>query len=220
MSKPNDYGYAEINWEETTPANVKLVEAEYRERLTNALATWNDLDGKARTLFPVLISLITVLGGWVLSQSQSLGHESQLGLYALAVMLFCAAMCVAGAMLPRNYSYPGMTPNDLTSWKPLLFGNDKDALRLSGARITEYAKAIVAVEKSNDSKARWLKRSVQLILAAFPLAVLFAKAATVTSAALLDLSKTPVGSPIGILIVAATLVLGIVIGRLLSTRLL
>jgi hypothetical protein len=59
--------------------------------------------------------------------------------------------------------------------------------------------------------------SARLTLAAFPLSVLFALVAALTPAALLNAARAPITSPIGILIVAATLVLGIVIGRLLRT---
>jgi hypothetical protein len=54
--------------------------------------------------------------------------------------------------------------------------------------------------------------SVRLILATFPLSALFAFAAAVTPAVLLNAAGAPIASRIGILIVAATLILGIVIG--------
>jgi hypothetical protein len=219
VATSDDFGYSAIKWEEANAANVRLVEAEYRERLTGAIAAWNDQDGKARFLFSGLVGLVTAIVGWTLSQLQNLGFESQVGLCSLAALLFCAAMFVACAILPRPYPYLGVTPADLdvSKWSPLLQGDDKQALRLSGVRIAQYAKDIVETERSNHSKGKWMAWSVRLTLAALPLSVLFALAATATPAVLLNAARAPVASPIGILIAAAALILGIVIGRLLRT---
>src|SRR5215216_1301522 len=117
---------------------------------------------RAPFLFSGLVGLVTALVGWTLSQQHTLALESKVGLYTLAILLFAAAMLVACAILPRPYAYPGVTPRDLNvaAWSALLHGDDKQAVRLSGVRISQYAEDIVVTERSNDSKGKWMARSV------------------------------------------------------------
>jgi hypothetical protein len=140
MTISDDFGYAAIKWEQVNAANVRLVEGEYRERLTGAIAAWNDLDGKARFLFSGLVGIVTAI---------------------VAALLFCAAMLVACAILPRPYAYPGVTPADLdvSAWSPLLLGDEKQAFacRASASHNTRRISSRLSA-RTMRKESGWLGR--------------------------------------------------------------
>jgi hypothetical protein len=172
MRDDNDFGFGQVDWERTNSDNVKLVESEYRERLTGAIAAWNDLDSKARFLFTGLIGLVTALLGWVFSQSQNIELDYKIGIYTLVVVFIVSSMLVAKSITPRPYAYLGVTPKDLnvSRWWPLLKGDRSTYSRFLGMKIKEYSRAIVEAERSNDLKALWMARAIRVIISAFPLA--------------------------------------------------
>src|ERR1043166_5708805 len=137
MIEEPDYGYSKVVWEQMTPENVKLVEAEYRQRFEGTLSAWQDLDKKAQFILTGLVGLMTAILGLAFSQAKSLEPQYAIGLYALAVMFGLGALCASASFYPRTYAHLGTTPGDLNvaAWLDLLKGNEQNALRLYGGRI-------------------------------------------------------------------------------------
>jgi len=172
MFEEHDYGYANIKWEEMNETNVKLVEAEYRERFEGTIRGSDDIDKKAQYVLSGLIGLITAIIGVSFTQAKDLQYLVRL--YTLATSFILAAVCSAISLRPRVFVHPGSTPHDLNvgSWEPLLAGNEKTAIRLCGVRIKEYARGIARNERSNAQKSRWLQAAIFVIATATPLALL------------------------------------------------
>lgn len=175
-----DYGYSSISWEEANFNNIKLVEAEYRERLDGTLKDFQDIDKKSQFVLTGLIGLITAILGLGLSQSKNIDSQHLIGILTLASMFGVGAIFATFSVFPRTYAHFGVTPSDLNvaEWSKLLLGNEKDACRLSGVRIKEYARAIEQHNESNRKKSYWLKLALIATVASPISAVLFTAAAT------------------------------------------
>jgi hypothetical protein len=181
MADKPDYGYSQIDWEQTNPENVKLVEAEYRQRFEEALKAWQDIDKKGQFILTGLTGLLTAILGLMFSQAKNLELQYIVGLYGLAVMFACGVIFAGFSLYPRTYPHLGVTPADLNvaAWEPLLKGCSKHALELCGVRIKEYARRIIEHDRSNAKKSRWLKFAVIAIVLSFPIAIGLAAATSV-----------------------------------------
>jgi hypothetical protein len=193
MSDAPDFGYSQIEWEKTNRENVLLVEAEYRQRFEGTLAGEESLDKKAQYILTGLIALITAILGLAFSQAKNIELQYLIGLFTLASLFGLASMCASVSLYPRSYAHLGATPADLNvaAWAPLLNGNDKDAQRLYGVRIKEYARAISDHTSENAKKSRWLKLALLATVLALPASI----AATV-SVAFVNASKPAVTAPV------------------------
>ena len=194
MSTDPDFGYSNVVWEDMNPDNLRLVEAEYRQRFEGTLNDAQDLDKKAQF---VLTGLVTAILGLAFSQAKDMQFQYLTGLYALAVTFGLGAIFANLSLYPRTYAHLGATPTDLnvTAWLPLLKGGDKDALRLSGVRIKEYAVAIDQHTCENAKKSRWLKRAMTATALSFPIA-LVSVAAAAAVLVLLHSTKATVVAPV------------------------
>ncbi|MCW5691629.1 MAG: hypothetical protein KIT48_04630 [Pseudolabrys sp.] len=180
----DDYGYSDIKWEDMNEANVRLVEAEYRQRLEGTIKGSDEIDKKAQYILTGLIGLVTALIGLSFTQAERVEIQYLVGLYALATVFILGAICSAISLRPRMFVHPGSTPQDLNvaKWQELLRGDEKTAIRLAGVRIKEYARGIARNEQSNAQKSWWLQAAIILTAAAAPTSLLTTVAAVLALA--------------------------------------
>jgi hypothetical protein len=197
MNDDSDFGYSRIEWEQTSAENVKLVEAEYRLNFDGTLTDAQDLDKKAQFVLTGLLGLTTAVLSFAFSQSKDLELRYLVGLYVLASTLGLGAVFACLSLLPRTYSRAGTTPNnlDVSHWKPLLQGDEKDVRRLYGVRIRSYARAIKAHTAVNGRKSRWLKYALSTAVVSV-FATLASAAVTPAVLVFLNLTKAAVVAPV------------------------
>jgi hypothetical protein len=173
MSAKDDFGYGNVEWEKANAKNVELVEAEYRQRFEGSLAGAADIDKKAQFVFTALVGLVTAILTLAFAQARNVETHYLVGLFTLASFFGVGAVFASVSVYPRSYSHLGTTPANLnvSEWTPLLMGDEKAAIRLSGVRIKEYARAIYDHTRANQRKSFWLKLTLWATVLSFPVAL-------------------------------------------------
>src|SRR4051812_584036 len=103
MADDPDFGYSQVDWEQTNAANVTLVEAEYRQRFDGTLSDAQDLDKKAQFVLSGLIGLVTALLGLTFAQAKNVDLQYLVALFVLAAVFGLGAIFASVSVYPRTY---------------------------------------------------------------------------------------------------------------------